>query len=698
MKNTGLSFKINAISLSICLLFILVFSSVIYFVGKNHLNYEYKQINTFLSVLFEQKREEIANEIFARQDLALHSSLNDLIKVNGVSKVVVYDTKGTALLSMTRTSIAREENDSIPFAENSENVRHLSKNQIKILDEKAVFVSEVEGSKDTACYSNAIKVIGDHVGYIQIYYDLYPVKHHITENVIVFSFLLFLLACLLFFLFNFLFSRFIVKPVLRLKEAMGTVEKGALGVQVNINSKDEIGEIGSAFNKMSERLYENNTALKNAVQEKENYAIEIAKANAALKNLNTGLEIIVKKRTSELLKANASLKREIEEKEKMEEELLRIQKLESLGLLAGGIAHDFNNILGVIIGNLSLAQAYIGKDEKISKYLSDTEKSCFRARDLTNQLLTFSRGGAPVKKIISMPEFIKESVVFVLRGSNIGYELSIAYDLFYAEIDTGQMNQVINNIIINAVQAMPDGGIINVKAENFIIDPDNTSIPLKEGNYIKISIKDHGEGISRKDLPNIFDPYFTTKQKGNGLGLAMVYSIIKRHGGYISVESEKEKGTSFSIYLPASSEKIDENPIEAEISEEIPFKGHEKILIMDDDEMIREVVGDMLILMGYEVDFSEDGAEACSKYLESMEKKEKFDLVIMDLTIPGGMGGKEAVKEILKIDPDAKVVVSSGYSNDPVMAEFKAYGFSGVVVKPFKMSDLKSILQKLLDK
>ncbi len=713
MKTTSLSFKINAISLSICLIFILVSSSVLYFVGKNHLKHEYRQINTLLSVVFEQKREEIANEIFAHHDLALKSSLNDIIKINGILMVVVYNKNGDMLLSIKHNLISKnhgqnlsenKEHNSIPPLNRPEILKHLSKKQADILKQHAVFLTDINCCKDTASYSNAIKVIGEQVGYITIYYDIYPVKNRITENIAVFSFLFLLLALLMSFLFHLSFSHFIVKPVLKLKKAMGKVEQGALGTEVDLDSNDEIGMIGRAFNKMSKKLLQNNTDLKNAVKTEENYALKLSKANAALKNLNNDLEIIVKKRTSELLAANNSLKREIEEKEKMEEELLRIQKLESIALLAGGIAHDFNNILGVIIGNLSLAQAYVEKDEKnekdekIAKYLADTEKSCFRARDLTNQLLTFSRGGAPVRKLISMPDFIEESVVFVLRGSSIGYELSIAPDLFCAEIDKGQINQAINNIIINAVQAMPDGGIIKVKAENCIIGPDNTSIPLKEGNYIKISIKDQGKGICNENLQNIFDPYFTTKQNGSGLGLAMVHSIIKRHNGYIGVRSKEAKGTTFYIYLPASIEKVDEDTADLDLSADQPYKEHGKILIMDDDEMIREVVGDMLTLMGYEVDFSKDGAEACSKYLESMEKKEKFDLVIMDLTIPGGMGGKKAVKEILKIDPAAKVVVSSGYSNDPVMADYKHYGFSGVVVKPFKINELKSLLQKILNK
>ena len=690
MKRTSISFKINAITLSVCVMFIFVSSFFLYFLRKKHLKYEYNQINTFLSVLFEQKREEIANEIFAHQDMALNSSLDDMIKVKGVLKVVTYNKKGMVLLSMGKHLF--KENQA---KKKSETANALSKKQTRILDQRSVFLKEIQGSKNIAAYLNSIKVIGEQVGYIKIYYDVYPIKHHIAESVTIFLFLSLLLTIFILLLFNVLFSRFIVKPVLKLKQAMETVEKGTLGGQVDLSSKDEIGEIGGAFNKMSETLLQNHIALTDAVKKEEKYSLELAEANDALKDLNASLENIVKQRTSDLLKANTSLKKEMEEKEKMKESLLRVQKLESIGLLAGGIAHDFNNILGVIVGNLCLARASLKKEDKIAKYLIDTEESCFRARDLTNQLLTFSKGGAPVKKLISMAEFIKESVIFVLRGSNVGYEVSIDPDLFHAKIDKGQINQVINNIIINALQAMKDGGTITVKAQNFMMPADNISIPLTPGNYIKISIKDQGEGIARENLQSIFDPYFTTKQNGNGLGLATVHSIVKRHGGYIGVQSEKEKGATFFIYLPASKEKLDDTASKIENAQDIPIKGHQKILIMDDEKMIREVVGDMLIHMGYQVDFAEDGVEACRKYRESMEKQEKFDAAIMDLTIPGGMGGKQAVKEILKMDPNAKVVVSSGYSNDPVMADYKSYGFSGVVVKPFKMKELNSLMQEL---
>ena len=492
---------------------------------------------------------------------------------------------------------------------------------------------------------------------------------------------------------------------------MQKLDNGLLGIKVDLTSNDEIGEMGTVFNKMSDTLLQNNTALQNAVKTEADSAIKLANANTELKRLNTALEKSnsalaqlnadlekkVKKRTEALMESNKRLQREIVEKEKMQEDLIRVEKLESTGVLAGGIAHDFNNLLSIIIGNLSLAQIHAKKDEKISKILTDTEKACFRARDLTKQLLTFSKGGSPVKKTMSVIELVKETVIFALRGSNVGYAFSITPALFPVKVDEGQINQVISNIVINASHAMPQGGTVIIAGENIEIEPGNAfGTPLPPGPYIKISIQDHGTGIAKKNLPSIFDPYFTTKATGSGLGLATAHSIIEKHDGFISVQSQKAKGTTFHIYLPASTDEIHGPIDQAEQITEPLFKGRGKVLIMDDEEMIRNIVGDMLKHMGYEPDFAKDGVEARKKYLDAMEKHDRFNAVIMDLTIPGGMGGKEAVKEILKIDPHAKVIVSSGFSNDPVMADYKSYGFSGVVAKPFMLQELNSALRQIV--
>ena len=380
---------------------------------------------------------------------------------------------------------------------------------------------------------------------------------------------------------------------------------------------------------------------------------------------------------------------DLTEHKQMEAELLKSQKLESLGVLAGGIAHDFNNILTAVVGSLSLARMYVegGQTEKLLEKLDQTEKAAVRAQDLTRQLLTFSKGGAPVKRIVSLGDVIRDSATFALRGSNVHCEFFIDPDLRHADVDVGQINQVVNNLIINADQAMPHGGIISVRAENVEIGYDE-KLPMPAGKYVRIIVEDDGTGISSEHLIRIFDPYFTTKPTGSGLGLATVYSIITKHGGHISVESMEGRGTAFYIYLPASEKKVEV----AESSPERVFSGKGRILIMDDEDVLRSLLGELLRHMGYRSESARDGREAVELYTRAMERERPFDLVIMDLTVPGGMGGKEALERLLEIDPGIRAVATSGYSSDPVMADHARYGFCEVLKKPFKVEELAQIL------
>lgn len=383
--------------------------------------------------------------------------------------------------------------------------------------------------------------------------------------------------------------------------------------------------------------------------------------------------------------------RDITQKQKMEEDLLRTSKLEAVGLLAGGIAHDFNNILTAILGNLSLVKMSIGVKDPLYKRVNDAEIASLRARNLAQQLLTFAKGGAPIKKTVSVKEFLDESIRFVLRGSNVGVEFFISDDLWPVEIDEGQISQVLHNLVINAQQAMPEGGIMEVRAENVLAPEMEKRLPLPPGRYVRIAIRDFGIGIPKEHLSRIFDPYFTTKQKGSGLGLPTSYSIIKKHDGYMTVDSQLGKGSTFSIYLPASSREI-----EPERQPEAHFRGRGRILIMDDEQAVREVAGEILTFLGYQVGYAEEGAEAIARYQEASASGEPFDLVIMDLTIPGKMGGKEAIQRLLEIDPHVKVVVSSGYSNDPIMADYPKYGFRGVIAKPYQIEALSRTVHKVI--
>jgi CheY-like chemotaxis protein len=340
----------------------------------------------------------------------------------------------------------------------------------------------------------------------------------------------------------------------------------------------------------------------------------------------------------------------------------------------------------------------MNSEDKAYRRLLETEKACLRARNLAGQLLTFSKGGAPVKKVTSIADLIKDWVSFAVSGSNVRCEFSINNNLWSVEADEGQISQAINNIVINADQAMPDGGVIKIKAQNIIREESSlapyseTNIsPIKEGRYVEITIEDEGVGIQKEHLVKIFDPYFTTKQKANGLGLAAAYSIVKNHSGYIGAESKLGIGTRFYIYLPVSEKEIAED---SEIEATSIGKG--RVLVMDDEEIIREVLREMISQMGYEVKFAMDGAEAIELYTRAIASNKPFDLVIMDLTIPDGMGGKETVKNLINVDPEVRAVVSSGYSNDPVMSNYREYGFIGVISKPYNIEELTETLNKLI--
>jgi PAS domain S-box-containing protein len=374
-----------------------------------------------------------------------------------------------------------------------------------------------------------------------------------------------------------------------------------------------------------------------------------------------------------------------------EEELLKARKLESLGLLAAGIAHDFNNILMVILGNITFAKSLLAPQDKAYQRLATAETASLKARNLTQQFLTFSKGGAPIKSSISAAHLIRNYGHFALSGTKSTCAYTFPDDLWRIDADEGQIGQVITNILINADQSMPDGGTISLACENVTLCEDH-GLPLQPGNYVKISVNDQGNGIPEEYLGKIFDPYFTTKPNGRGLGLASAYSIMKKHGGHIEAESKAGSGATVTLFLPA----LASQGTQPKVEEPVLLQGAGKILIMDDDDLILQIVAATLEELGHEVAQAHDGKAAIALYAGARQSAQPFDAVIMDLTVPGGMGGKEAVQKILEIDPQAKVIVSSGYCNDPVMADYRSYGFCGVIAKPYSPEELGKQIQLVL--
>jgi len=390
--------------------------------------------------------------------------------------------------------------------------------------------------------------------------------------------------------------------------------------------------------------------------------------------------------------------RDITERQRSEAERRKAETLEQLGLLAGGIAHDFNNLLTAIIGNISLASLLLPPDDEMATRLDDAKNASMRARDLAQQLLTFARGGAPIKKTASIGKLIQDTVSFSLRGSRNRSEFDFAPDVAPAEIDAGQISQVIANLVVNADQAMPNGGTLYVKCDNFCYDTNDALIPdLAPGDYVRLRIRDEGVGIPEKYMKRIFDPYFTTKAKGNGLGLATAYSIIKNHNGLMTVESEVHVGTTFTIYLPAAAATEEELPVEAPVRITAEIKGTGRVLIVDDEDAIRDLVEFTLTRLGYEVSQAATALQGVEMYQQRLRVGKRFDLVILDLTLPGGMGGKEALKKLIEIDPTVNAIVSSGYATDATMSRYQDFGFRGVIAKPYEAAELGKIVHEVIE-
>ena len=380
----------------------------------------------------------------------------------------------------------------------------------------------------------------------------------------------------------------------------------------------------------------------------------------------------------------------------IEEELIKVRNLESIGTLAGGIAHDFNNLLMGVTGYMELARMQAPPESKAYSYLTEAEKIADHGKELTQQLITFSQGGEPVKKEVKIAPVLKNGSRFTLSGSNVKCEYLLPGNLHTIEADEAQLRQVIHNIVLNAKEAMPKGGTITIRAENATVTGEDI-VPVSPGDYVKIAIEDKGAGIAPENIPKVFDPYFSTKdmgiQKGMGLGLAIAYSIVKKHNGHIIVESIPDKGTSFIVYLPVYVKR-------PEASEKTEFGPAQKkrILFMDDEVFIRTIGNEILVHLGYDVTLTRDGNETVLVYKQEKRAGRPFDVVILDLTMKGGIGGKEVLREILSVDPDVRAIISSGYTDDPVLSDYVSFGFRGAITKPYNINQLREILKEVMSK
>jgi len=382
--------------------------------------------------------------------------------------------------------------------------------------------------------------------------------------------------------------------------------------------------------------------------------------------------------------------RDVTRQQQMERELQRMDKLESVGVLAGGLAHDFNNLLSTILGNVGLAQLWCGEHQYPVDLLVEVEKASLRAKDLTHQLLTFSRGGTPVRETTAVEGVVREAVAFALSGSNCGHELEFAVDLRPVDADVGQLGRVIHNLVINADQAMPEGGTITVRGANVTLGAEESS--LAPGDYVRLDVIDEGEGIGEDALGRVFDPYYSTKEGGSGLGLAIAHSIVKHHEGLLSARSKPGRGATFTLFLPASVGTPPQVPASASGT----FEGSGRVLVMDDEQSLREMMGNILSHLGYTPTFTESGDEALEVFRKAHDRNQPFHVVILDLTVPGGMGGAETAGRLREIDPNLKAIACSGYSSDPIMAGYRDHGFDAALPKPYTIAEFSRVLHRVL--
>jgi len=466
------------------------------------------------------------------------------------------------------------------------------------------------------------------------------------------------------------------------KEAIGRSLKSVYNIAIDLQAQARAQKTGSRNEAQSILLSMPENATLRSRQGREYIIEQVASPIRDSKNEVAGVVLVF---------------RDITERQRNEAERRKAETLEQLGLLAGGIAHDFNNLLTAIIGNISLASLLLPPNDEMGTRLNDAKNASMRARDLAQQLLTFARGGAPIKKTASIGKLIQDTVSFSLRGSHSRSEFLLGADLWPAEIDPGQISQVIANLVVNADQAMPNGGTLRVSCDNFCYDSNSSPAvtDLPPGDYIRIAIRDEGVGISEDCIKRIFDPYFTTKPKGNGLGLATTYSIVKNHNGLITVESKVHFGSTFTIYLPAL--RHQQLPVEPPRQMNEVVSGTGRILIVDDEEAIRALVEFTLERLGYKVSQAESALEGVELYRQKMEAGERFDAVILDLTLPGGMGGKEALKKLIEIDPTVNAIVSSGYAMDATMSRYQDFGFRGVIAKPYEAAELGKIVHEVIE-
>jgi len=689
MPIKSLRFKINAAILITCAVMVAFYGTLFYPFELNRRNARFEEIRALLATVFQQKRDELANEMFADQRLALARTIEEMRGVKGIGIVSLYDLEGNLLMT-TDESIQGP----------------LSISTRRELDRAPVFVKGNVGDRAYAEYASAIRVIGEKTGYLRMHYDLGEMER---ESMITLSFFISLMALTLLIMalfLNLLLSRSVIRPASVLRDAIRKVRWGHLGEKVDLQTGDEIGDMARDFNEMSQRLQEQHQALSEALQEKDAYSFRLEESNRELEALNTQLEDRVKARTAELLRSNRQLQEEINErrqaeKEKfdLEERLARSQKMEALGLLAGGVAHDLNNVLSGIVSYPDLLLMDLPKDSPLRKPILTIQDSGQKAAAIVQDLLTLARRGVTHTEVTHLNDLIRDYLrspeCATLTGyhSKVRIETDLSRELLNIQGSPVHLRKTLMNLVSNAAEAQPDGGRILVYSMNRYVDrPIAGYDTVREGEYVVLGVKDYGNGIAGEDLRRIFEPFYTKKvmgRSGTGLGMAVVWGTVQDHDGYIDVVSREGKGTTFELYFP-----ITRHPLKGQkgiVAVEEYMGGGQAVLVVDDIREQRDIAAHMLRRLNYSVTAVSSGEEAVA-YLQ----ENRVDLVLLDMIMDPGMDGLDTYREIQKIHPGQKAVIASGFAESARVKEAQNLGAGEYVRKPYTMEVIGLALRRAL--
>jgi signal transduction histidine kinase len=682
MKIGSLRFKINAAILLTFTIIALCSAAILYPFEINRRQSRLEKINILMSTVYQQKKEELANEIFSDQKIALDSSLNDMLRVKGMALLNVYDLEGNLLTSTDDTEKAI-----------------ITHTEQKSLNASPTFSRVTREGKPLAEYATVIEIIGERVGYLKMYFDLEEMER---ESLLTILFLFtFLTATLLIMsvLLNILLSRSVIRPASVLRNAIGKVRAGRLGERVRLTTRDEIGEIATDFNEMSTRLHEQHLALMNAIETKDSFARQLQETNQQLEELNTRLEDMVNERTAELQLSYEQLQEEIKEREKadrekklLREKLARSQKMEALGLLAGGVAHDLNNVLSGIVSYPDLLLMDMPEDSPLRKPILTIKDSGQKAAAIVQDLLTLARRGVMNTEVLNLNQDIvmdylkspeHEKMQAFHRGIRIETRLEPA--LLNIRGSSVHLKKTLMNLLSNAIEAQPQGGAVVISTENRYVDqPIEGFDDVQEGDYVVLRIEDRGLGIAPEDMGRIFEPFYTKKimgRSGTGLGMAVVWGTVQDHRGFINIESEEGVGTVFEIFFPVTRDVREKERTVIPFKE---YKGHgQNVLVVDDVKEQREIATNILTKLGYAVATVSSGEEA----VEYMQRHDA-DIIILDMIMDPGMDGLDTYKKIITMHPRQKAVIASGFAESERVKEAQKLGAGQYIKKPYTMEKM----------